>query len=54
MTRMVRFLTDESDTQFGGANQSILLKPISNHFPILLEGASNLIGGPLPIRFENM
>ena len=55
MARLDRFLfMDERDTHFGGATQSILPKPISNHLLILLEGGGSLNKGPLPLRLKNM
>ncbi|RVW89785.1 putative ribonuclease H protein [Vitis vinifera] len=38
---------------FNGAVQGILPRPVSDHFPILLEGGG-LKRGPSPFRFENM
>ena len=53
MARLDRFLiTEECDCQFGKVTQSILLRPISDHSPILLEGGTWL-NGPSPFRFEN-
>ena len=53
-SRLDRFLvTDEWDRMFNGAKQGILAKPVSDHFPILLEGGG-LKRGPSPFRFENM
>ena len=55
MTRLDRFLiTDDWETLFGGANQSLLPRPLSNHHPILLEGGRCTVKGPSPFRFENM
>ena len=39
--------------QFSGVTQSRLSRPISNHFPIVLEGGG-IKRGPTPFRFENM
>ena len=39
--------------QFSGVLQSKLPRPISDHFPVLLEGGG-LRRGPSPFRFENM
>ncbi|RVW56016.1 LINE-1 reverse transcriptase-like [Vitis vinifera] len=53
-SRLDRFLvTDEWDRMFNGAMQGILARPVSDHFPILLEGGG-LKRGPSPFRFENM
>ena len=55
MTRLDRFLIrDDWEVLFGGARQSLLPKPLSDHHPILLEGGGYLVRGPLPFRFENM
>ena len=49
--RLDRFLVIEDwDAHFGGVEQ----RPVSDHFPILLEGGGGLVRGPLPLRFENM
>ena len=39
--------------QFSGVTQSRLSRPISGHFPIVLEGGG-IRRGPTPFRFENM
>ncbi|KAJ9696951.1 hypothetical protein PVL29_008942 [Vitis rotundifolia] len=53
-SRLDRFLvTDDWDRLFNGAVQGVLARPISDHFPILLEGGG-LKRGPSPFRFENM
>ena len=39
--------------QFSGVLQRRLPRPISDHFPLLLEGGG-LRRGPCPFRFENM
>ncbi|RVX03347.1 Transposon TX1 uncharacterized 149 kDa protein [Vitis vinifera] len=53
-SRLDRFLvTDEWDRMFNGAMQGILARPVSDHFPILLEGGG-LKRGPSPFKFENM
>ncbi|RVW80668.1 Transposon TX1 uncharacterized 149 kDa protein [Vitis vinifera] len=53
-SRLDRFLvTDSWDNMFNGAVQGILPRPVSDHFPILLEGGG-LKRGPSPFRFENM
>ena len=50
-----RFLvTEDWDACFRGVGQSLLQRPVSDHFPILLEGGGGLVRGPLPFRFENM
>ena len=55
MARLDKFLVSEEwDYLFGGVRQSILPRPTSNHFPILLEGSRSLSKGPSPFRFENM
>ena len=50
--RLDRFLVTWLD-QFCGVVQSRLLRPTSDHFPILLKGGG-LRQGPSPFRFENM
>ena len=53
-SRLDRFLvTDDWDRMFDGVVQGILARPVSDHFPILLEGGG-LKRGPTPFRFENM
>ena len=53
--RLDRFLVIEDwDAHFGGVEQSLLQRPVSDHFPILLEGGGGLVRSPLPLRFENM
>ena len=53
-SRLDRFLvTDDWDRMFDGAVQGILVRPVSDHFPILLQGGG-LKRGPSPFRFENM
>ena len=55
MARLDRFLVSEEwDCLFGGTRQSILPRPTSDHFPILLEGGRVLPKRPSPFRFENM
>ena len=57
MARLDRFLvTEEWDSFFGGARQSILPRPTSDHFSVLLErGGGGIVGrGPSPFKFENM
>ena len=52
--RLDKFLVTPSWlVQFSGVLQSRLPRPISDHFPILLEGVG-LRRGPSPFRFENM
>ena len=49
-----RFLVSEVwITYFSGVVQSILLRPVSDHFPILLDGG-DLRSGPSSFRFEIM
>ena len=55
MERLDKFLVSEEwDCLFGGTRQSILLRPTSDHFPILLEGGRSLSKRPSPFRFKNM
>ena len=52
---MDRFLiTSDWETLFGGVNQSLLPRPLSDHHPILMEGGRWTVKGPSPFRFENM
>ncbi|RVW64332.1 putative ribonuclease H protein [Vitis vinifera] len=54
LSRLDRFLVNEGwDCRFSHSRQSVLLRPVSDHFPILLEGGG-LRNGPSPFRFENM
>ena len=53
-SRLDRFLvTDNWDNLFNGVVQGILLRPVSDHFPVLLEGGG-LKRGHSSFRFENM
>ena len=55
MARLDRFLVSEEwECLFGGSRQSILPRPTSDNFLILLEGGRSLSKGPSPFRFENM
>ena len=55
MARLDRFLiTGDWETLFGGANQSLLPRPLSDHHSILLEGGRCIVKGPSPFRFKNM
>ena len=55
MAKLDGFLiTDDWENYFGNATQSILPRPLSDHFPILLIRGGNLVCGPTPFRFENM
>lgn len=46
-------MTDNWDNLFNGVVQGILLRPVSDHFPVLLEGGG-LKRGHSSFRFENM
>ena len=53
-SRLDRFLVNEEwDNHFGNARQFLLPRPMSDHFPILMDGGG-LRRGPIPFRFENM
>ena len=55
MARLDRFVVSEDwDMYFGGVNQSVLPKPTSDHFPIMLFGGDRPSRGPMPFKFENM
>ncbi|RVW86319.1 Transposon TX1 uncharacterized 149 kDa protein [Vitis vinifera] len=47
------FISEDWETHFQGAIQTVLAKPISDHTPILLDGGG-MRRGPTPFRFENM
>ena len=54
VARLDRFLiTDDWENYVGNVTQSTLLRPLSNHFRILLIGGGSLVRG-LTLRFENM
>ena len=53
-SRPDRFLVNEGwDCHFGNARQCVLLRPVFDHFPLLLDGGG-LRRGPSLFRFENM
>ena len=53
-SRLDRFLISEDwENHFSGASQCSLPRPISDHFPILLDGGGTR-RGPIPFQFENM
>ncbi|XP_034688121.1 uncharacterized protein LOC117916277 [Vitis riparia] len=53
-SRLDRFLVNEEwDSHFGDARQFLLPRPVSDHFPILMDGGG-MRRGPIPFRFENM
>ncbi|RVW20562.1 putative ribonuclease H protein [Vitis vinifera] len=53
-SRLDRFLVSEDwENHFSGAIQSSLPRPVSDHFPILLDGGG-VRSGPSPFWFENM
>ena len=53
--RLDRFLVnDEWENLFSNVVQTVLPNPLSDHFPIALEGDRGLVRGPSPFRFENM
>ena len=39
---------------FSNVIQTVLPRPISDHFPIALKGGRGMVRGPSPFRFENM
>ncbi|RVW73021.1 hypothetical protein CK203_057450 [Vitis vinifera] len=53
-SNMRRFLFNEGwDNHFGDVRQCVLPRPVSDHFPILLDVGGGR-RGPSPFRFENM
>ncbi|KAL6343127.1 hypothetical protein AAG906_019670 [Vitis piasezkii] len=53
-SRLDRFLFNEGwDNHFGDVRQCVLPRPVSDHFPILLDVGGGR-RGPSPFRFENM
>ena len=54
LSRLDRFLVNEEwDCRFSGLRQCVLPRPVSDHFPILLDGGG-LRRDPSLFRFENM
>ena len=54
MTKIDRFLVSEDwEGHFKGAVQCTLPRPVSDHFPILLDGGG-VRRGPVPFRFANV
>ena len=55
MARLDRFLIlDDWEIFFINVNKRILLKPLLDHFSILLIGGGSIVRGPFLFRFENM
>ena len=55
MARLDRFfVTDDWGWLLWRSVQSLLPRPTSDHFPVLLEGGGTLSRGPTSFRFENM
>ncbi|RVW40176.1 LINE-1 retrotransposable element ORF2 protein [Vitis vinifera] len=53
-SRLDCFLVNEGwDSHFGDARQFVLPRPVSDHFPLLMD-EGGLRRGPTPFRFENM
>ncbi|WJZ80362.1 hypothetical protein VitviT2T_000290 [Vitis vinifera] len=53
-SRLDRFLFNEGwDNHFGDVRQCVLPRPVSDHFPVLLDVGGGR-RGPSPFRFENM
>ena len=54
MSRLDRFLvTVDWESQFSNVVQSTLLRPVSDHCPVMLDN-EGIKSGPSPFRFENM
>ena len=54
MSRLDRFLVlKDWETHFSRVTQGTLPRPVSDHFPILLDGG-RVRRGQIPFRFENM
>ena len=54
MSRLDRFLVSKDwETHFSRVTQGTLPRPVSDHFPILLDGG-RVRRGQIPFRFENM
>ena len=47
------FILEDWDNHFSEVTQCTLLRPVSDHFPILLDG-DGVRRDPIPFRFENM
>ena len=47
------FISEEWESHFQGAVQTVLTRPVSDHAPVLLDGGG-MRRGPKPFRFENM
>ncbi|RVW30380.1 Transposon TX1 uncharacterized 149 kDa protein [Vitis vinifera] len=53
-SRLDHFLISEDwENHFSGVSQCTLPRPVSDHYPILLDGGG-VRRGPIPFRFENM
>ena len=46
-------MSEDWENHFSGVSRSTLPRPVSDHFPILLDGGG-VRRGPIPFRFENM
>lgn len=55
LARLDRFLVSvDGENCFENLTQKLLLRPVSDHFAIILAGGELQLPAPIPFRFENM